>query len=135
MQKYIHIGIKVVYSLLLLLPVSGILSLLGFAPGPEREFYNTDVAYQFVDILYTSVYGTLMVITVSALALVLVWMKREALSAILMLPIMVNVIGFHWFLDGGLFTLGSIPGNLLFLIVLYLMWQNRQRYYPLLNKS
>ncbi len=72
---------------------------------------------------------------VCVLALVLLWTKREALAAILILPITVNVVGFHLFLDGGLFTMGALLGNIMAAINLYFIWKYRAAYRSLLERS
>lgn len=68
------------------------------------------------------------------IALGLTITNRMALAALLILPISVNIIAFHAFLDGGLFTAGAIMGNVLFLITIYFMWVHRSQYKTLLEK-
>jgi hypothetical protein len=46
--------------------------------------------------------------------------------------VMVHVVAFHAFLDGGLLTGGAVLGNIMLLINLYFMWQHRREYMPLL---
>ena len=62
---------------------------------------------------------------VHIIALGALWTRREALATLLVLPITVNVVGFHAFLDGGLLTGGAVLGNIMLLINLYLIWKNR----------
>jgi len=66
------------------------------------------------------------------IAFVCLWTRREALAALLLLPVTVNILGFHAFLDGGLLTPGAIMGVLIFILNLYLLWKNRKQYKNLL---
>jgi len=69
------------------------------------------------------------------ISIFLLWTKREALAAILILPITINIVGFHAFLDNGLLVPGAIMGNILLILNLYFLWMNRKKYLPLLAKS
>ena len=72
---------------------------------------------------------------VHIIALIALWTKRELLAALLVLPITVNVVAFHLFLDGGLLTGGAVLGNIMLLINLYLLWIHRNRLKTLLRAS
>ncbi len=130
MKKYIHIILKIVLSLVLISPVLGI---LGVFPPPTRDLYNTDIAFSFIEMLTEVGYVNYIMALVFILALIALWTRREALAALLILPVTVNIVGFHAFIDGGLFTAGAIMGNALFLINLYFLWKNRSEYKPLLS--
>ncbi len=132
MKKYTHIALKVVLSLVLIFPVLGI---LGIFPPPTADMYNTPEAFNFITMLSTAGYINYIMAIVNILALIALWTKREALAAILILPITINIIGFHAFLDGGLFTSGAMLANLLLLLNLYFIWKNRDKYQSLLNPS
>ena len=132
MKKYLHILAKLVFSLIIALPVVGTTGLLGEA---TRELYNTDQAYAFIQMLTTVMYINYIMAVVNILALIALWTKREALGAILVLPITVNVVAFHLVLDGGLFTAGAMLGNLMLLLNLYFLWKNRAAYRSLLSRS
>lgn len=127
-----HIALKVLFSLILLLPVVGVTGLLGEA---TRDLYNTDRAFAFIQALTEIAYISYMMAVVHVIALVCLWTKREALSALLVLPIALNVVGFHLVLDGGLFTGGALLGNIMLAINIYLLWIHRGQYMPLLNKE
>lgn len=113
----------------MLLPIVGTTGLLGEA---TRELYNTDIAFSFIQMLTTVMYINYMMVAVLILALVALWTKREALAAILIAPISVNVVAFHLFLDGGLLTGGALLGNIMLLLNAYLLWRNRAAYRHLL---
>lgn len=129
-MKILHIVLKVLLSLILLLPVVGVTGLLGEA---TRDLYNTDLAFSFIEMMNEVVYITIMMVVVHIIALIALWTKREALAALLILPISLNVVGFHLMIDGGLFTGGAVLANIMLLINLYLIWKNRESYAGLLK--
>jgi hypothetical protein len=132
MEKAVSYFCRVVLSLIMLLPIVGPLDLM---PAPTRDLYNTDRAFQFIQVLMEARYITVMMAVVFALALYLLWTKRAALAALLILPVTLNIMGFHAFLDGGLFTGGAVLGNGIFLLNLYFLWQGRGELKQLLNRS
>jgi hypothetical protein len=101
-----------------------ILGLTGIFPAPTRDLYNTDQAFAFIEILSTASYIMYMMAVVHIIAIWALWSKREALAALLVLPITLNVVGFHLMLDGGLLTAGASMGNLMLLINLYLIYKS-----------
>jgi NADH:ubiquinone oxidoreductase subunit K len=133
MQKYINIVLKVILSLLFVMPILGT---LGVFPAPTADMYNDPKAFVFIKTLSeVSTYINYIMAIVFALSLVLVWTKRTALAMLLILPITVNIIAFHLFLDGGLFTAGAVMGNIFFLLNLYFIWQERANYSQLLARA
>ncbi len=127
MKKYGHITLKVILSLLLITPILGA---TGIFPPPTAEMYQTVVAFDFISVLMKSyiVWGMALTCLCTIIAL---WSRREALAAMLLLPLTVNIIGFHAFLDGGLFTAGALMGNLLLLLNIYFLFMNRKDYQTL----
>jgi hypothetical protein len=109
-----------------------ILGLTGIFPPPTRDLYNTDQAFQFIETLNEVRYISFIMGVVHVLALVSLWSRRTALAALLILPITVNVVGFHLVLDGGLLTGGAVLGNIMLLLNAYFLWQHRRQYAPLL---
>ena len=133
MKKYLDVGVKVVLSLILIMPVMGG---LGIFPPPTADMYNTPEAFEFITLLSTfGVYINYALMATCALALIALWIGREALAALLILPVTVNVIGFHLFLDGGLLTLSALMGNVMALLNLYLLYRHQNKYQPLLRRS
>ncbi len=122
MKTYLHIVAKVLFSLILLMPVLGLTGMLGEA---TRDLYNTDRAFAFIQALNEVMYISFLMAAVHVIALVALWTKREALAALLVLPITLNVVGFHLVLDGGLLMAGAMIANLMLVLNLYLLWQNR----------
>lgn len=129
MKKVLDIAAKVLLSLLMISPILGA---LGIFPPPTRELYNTDLGFAFIDMLFQSGYIIYVMAVVFLIALITLWTKREALAALLILPLTVNIIGFHAFVDGGLFNAGSIMADLLVILNVYFLYQNRNAYKPLL---
>lgn len=121
--------------LLVLLCVSPVLGTLGIFPAPTRDMYNTDGAFAFITMMMTTGYLIWAIAGTFAIVLVLTIMNRMALAALLLLPLVVNIIGFHAFLDGGLFTAGSSMALVLAGITVYFLYRNRSRYEALLAKS
>jgi hypothetical protein len=55
-------------------------------------------------------------------------MGKDALAAIILLPLSVNVICFHAFVDTGLISPSASLGIPLLLINLFFLWGNRMKY-------
>lgn len=132
MKKAVNIFLKVVLSLIMIMPIVGA---LGVFPPPTAEMYNTPEAFSFIQSLMSVGYITAIMGIVFVIALVLLWTKREALAALLLTPITVNIVAFHLFLDGGLHTAGSIMADVLLVLNAYFLWQHRKQYLPLLTKQ
>lgn len=134
MPKYTHLTFKVLFSLLLLLScLMPIMALFGKMPTPTRDLYTSDLAFSFIDILMKTRYINLINSCIFGISLVLIWTRREALAALLVLPITVNIVAFHWVLDGGPFTSGAVMGNVFALLNIYFLWKNRHQYMALLQ--
>jgi hypothetical protein len=130
-MKTFNTIVKVILSALLIMPIFGI---LGFFPEPTADMYTNETAFQFIQILMASKYIMYMEGITFAVVLFSIWTRREALAGLLLLPFTFNIVGFHAFLDGGLFTGGAIMGNVLLLINLYLVWTYRNQILPLFQK-
>ena len=132
MKKTIDIALKIVLSLILVLPILG---LLGVFPPPTQDLYNSPEAFAFIQTLEEVRYISIIMAVVHVVALVCIWTRRMALAALLTLPITVNVVAFHLVLDGGLLTGGAVLGNIMLLINAYFLWQQRSTYQALLDKD
>jgi len=132
MRKGVDIALKVVFSLILVLPILG---LLGVFPPPTQDLYNTPEAFDFIQTITEGRYISIIMCLVHVVALVCLWTRRTALAALLILPITVNVVAFHAFLDGGLLTGGALLGNLMLLVNAYFLWRHRDEYRPLLRQT
>ena len=132
MVRWVDIALKVVMSLILVLPILG---LTGLFPPPTQDLYNTPEAFAFIETLDEIRYISIVMAVVHVIALVCLWTGRTALAALLILPITVNVVGFHLVLDGGLLTGGAVLGNIMLLINVYFLWTRQREYTPLLARS
>ncbi len=124
-MKKINIALRVILALLLFIPILGT---LGLFPAPTRDLYNSDQGFNFIMILMESGYVMWMMSVVFLFSIILIFKNRMAIVALLLLPITLNIIGFHMFLDGGIFTGGAVMGNVLLLINLYFLYQNKDKY-------
>lgn len=131
-MKILNRVFEIVLCLIIFMPILGV---LGVFPEPTADLYNTPEAFAFIDILAKTLYIPYLNAIVYAASILLIITNRMALAALLMLPINVNVVAFHLFLDGGLFTGGAVLGNILMLLNLYFLWQNRERYMSLWEKK
>jgi hypothetical protein len=124
-MKIFNIILKVVFCLLMVSPILGV---LGVFPAPTADMYNTPQAFSFIQTLMDVGYIDIIVAIVFAFAIFLIITRRTALAALLVLPVMVNIISFHAFLDGGLFTVGALMADALCLINIYFLWICRGQY-------
>ena len=131
-MKIINTIIKVILSIILIMPVFGV---LGIFPEPTADMYNNIDAYAFIKVLMDSQYIMIMMSVVFLISLACLWTKRVALASLLLLPLSLNIVGFHAFLDGGLLTGGAVMGNVLLLINIYLLWQSCDQIKPLLQSK
>jgi hypothetical protein len=132
MRKVVDIVLKVLLSIILVMPILGT---AGVIPGPTPDLYNTPEAYQFIATLMETRYINIMMSVVHVVALFCLWTRRTALAALLILPITLNVVGFHLVLDGGLLTAGAQLGNFMLLVNGYFVWKHRTEYRPLWNQT
>lgn len=130
-MKILTAVLKVVLCLILLTPILGS---LGILPAPTADMY-TPKGWAFIEMLFEAKYIVYTEALVFLVAILLIATKRMALAALLILPITVNIISFHAFLDGGLLTSGAILAEALTLLNLYFLWQNKERYKSLWHPS
>lgn len=125
MKNIFHIVAKIIFSLILVMPILGVLAIF---PEPTRDLYNTDRAFAFIQILTDAGFISFMMAVVHMIALFALWTRREAVAALLVLPITLNIVGFHLVLDGGLLTGGAVMANVMLALNLYLLWKHRHIY-------
>lgn len=129
-MKILNTILKVLLTLILVSPVMGLFQNM----QPTAEMYNNPEAFAFIQIMMSSGYLNYLILVVFLLSAVCLWTKRVALASLLILPITINIIGFHAFLDGGLSKPGAIMGNVLFLLNIYFLWQSREKIGVLLKR-
>jgi putative oxidoreductase len=132
MRNAIDIALKIVLSVILVMPILGT---LGVFPPATQDLYNTPQAFEFIETITAGRYITIIMALVHVVALACLWTRRTALAALLILPITVNVVAFHAFLDSGLLTGGAVLGNIMLLVNAYFLWQHRREYRPLLDAT
>ena len=121
---------RVALGLLLLFPILGV---VGVFPAPTADLYSNPRAWQFIGLLTQSKYIMYIMAFVFLVSIILVIKNRMALAAALILPIVVNILGFHMFFDGGLFTSGAIMADVFGLLTGYFLYKNRGAYIELYN--
>lgn len=132
MRKAIDVVLKILLSLILILPILGLLRVF---PPPTPDLYNTTQAFAFIQTLEEVRYISIIMAVVHVIALVCIWTGRMAVAALLILPITVNVVAFHLVLDGGLHKPGAIPGDVMLVLNAYFLWQQRSKYRALIDKD
>jgi hypothetical protein len=130
-MKILNTILKVLLTLLLVSPVMGLFQNM----QPTAEMYGTPEAFAFIQMMMSSGYLNYAILIVFLTAAVCLWTGRVALASILILPITVNIIGFHAFLDGGLLKAGAVMGNILLLLNVYFLYQSREKLFPLFKRS
>ena len=129
-MKILNILLKIVLCLVLLSPILGA---LGILPPPNAGMY-TPQGYAFIKTLMDTGYLMQLVAITFGVALLLILAGRTALAALVILPVLVNILFFHVRLDGGLFVPGALLADLLLILEAYFLWQNRTRYKTLWHK-
>ena len=132
MKKAIDVVLKVILSLILILPILGLLRVL---PPPTPDLYNTLEAFELIQTLEEVRYISIIMAVVHVIALACIWTGRMAVAALLILPITVNVVAFHLVLDGGLHKAGAILGDAMLLLNAYFLWQQRSKYRVLIDRG
>lgn len=131
-MKIFNSILKIVLALLLVSPIVGA---LGVFPPPTPDLYNTPEAFAFIEALMNAKYLNILIALVFFVGIVALVTRRTALAALIILPVTINILAFHLFLDGGIFTGGAVMADLLFALNLYFLWLNRNTYAVLLNKN
>jgi hypothetical protein len=123
-MNILRVVLRVLICLLLLIPVLGT---LGVFPAPTADLY-TPSGWAFMSALMNASYLMPTLAILCAVCIVLFAIGRTALAAILLAPLTVNVIGFHAFVDTGLFTPSATLGLLLLVLNAFFLWDNRRKY-------
>ena len=130
-MKILNKILKVLLTLILVTPVMGLFQNM----QPTAEMYGTPEAFAFIQMMMSSGYLNYLILVVFLISAVCLWTGRVALASLLILPITVNIIGFHAFLDGGLFKAGAVMGNILLLLTVYFLYQSRNQLKPLFIRN
>lgn len=131
MKNIRDVVLKVILTVIVVMPIFGT---LGIFPAPTADLYTSQRSFAFIQAIMDAQYIMAIMALIFAAVAALLWTKRVALAALLLLPLTVNIVGFHLFLDGGLLTAGAIMADALLVLNVYFLWQNRARYTALLEK-
>ncbi len=123
-MKILSTVLRVLLMLLLLMPIAGI---LGFFPPPTAEMY-TPQGWAFISALMNTGYMMPLLGIMFAVVVVLLVMNKTALAALLLAPITVNIMCFHWFLDAAPVSASSSLAYLLLILNAFFLWQNWGKY-------
>ncbi len=123
-MKVLNIVLRVLLGLLILTPVLGA---TGVFPAPTADLYSP-TGWAFMEALLNTGYLLYLIALLCAVCIVLTIMDKMALVAALLAPLTVNIICFHLFLEGGLFTPSAVLADLLLIINAYFLWMNREEY-------
>lgn len=130
-MKILNGILKVLLLLILIMPVLGT---LGIFPEPDASMYTTE-AWAFMSALMEVGYVMPVLTAVFLICAILVALRYTALAMVLLAPLTVNIVLFHWFLDATPISASSIPAHVLLLLNLYFAWQHRSTYKHLLKKD
>lgn len=123
-MKILRIVLRVLLCLLLLIPILGV---SGIFPAPTAALY-TPSGWAFMSALMATPHMLPLIALTCAVCLVLFVMRRDALAAVILAPLSVNVICFHTFVDTGLISPSASLGILLFVFNAFFLWDNRKKY-------
>ncbi len=123
-MKILHHVCRVLLGLLCIIPICGT---LGVFPAPTADLYTPN-GWAFMSAIMASGYlMPLMGLTFFAVLLCTI-LNRMALAAIIALPLTVNIVCFHAFVDTGLFSAPASMGVLLLVLNAFFVWESRGRY-------
>ena len=122
-MKILTIILRVLLGLVLLLPILGA---VGVFPAPTADLY-TPQGWAFINALMDTGYIMPLIGLLCFVCLILVIIGRTALAAVLLAPFTVNVVLFHFFLDGT--PIGAlVPAAVLLLLNAFFLWSERSKY-------
>jgi hypothetical protein len=123
-MKILHHVCRILLGLLCLLPILGT---LGVFPAPTADLY-TPSGWAFMSALMASGYLMPVLGLTFFAVFVCVVTNRMALGAIILLPLTVNIVCFHAFVDTGLLHPAASMGIVLALLNAFFLWENWSRY-------
>lgn len=123
-MKILTIVLKILFGLVLLLPVLGA---LGVFPPPTPDLYSPP-GWAFMQALMATGYMLPLIGVTCAVCLVLVIIGCTALAAVLITPLTVNVVLFHLLLDHSMFSPAALLAWVLLITNAYFLWIERKKY-------
>lgn len=123
-MKILRIVLRVLVCLLLLTPILGA---TGVFPAPTADLY-TPSGWAFMSAIMATPHMFPLIAITCGVSLVFFLMRRDALAAVILAPLTVNVIGFHAFVDTGLLSPSASLGIVLLVCNAFFLWDNRKKY-------
>lgn len=123
-MKIVNIILKTLLVLLLSTPILGA---TGVFPPPTADLYSPE-GWTFMEALLNTGYILYLIAFTCAVVIVLILMKKTALAMIILTPLTVNIILFHAFIEGGIFSASAVLADMLVLLNAYFLWSNRETY-------
>ena len=124
MKNKIFIGVRILFAIMMI--NSGLNKFFNFMPIPEMAAPGNLMGAFFAS---GYIFPLVAIVEIFAGALIIT-KKFNALGAVLMMPITVNIFLVHTVLDPA----GFIIGLVLLLINLWILIENKEKFNPLLNK-
>lgn len=128
-MRILSVVLRVLFALLLLTPVLGA---LGVFPAPTADLYTPE-GWAFMSAMMETGYMMPLLGVLCAVCLVLVVIGRTGLAAVLIAPMTVNVMFFHWFLDAAPISASSSLGYVLLVCNVFFLWKHWDAYKPMLR--
>ncbi len=124
MKNKIFMGVRILFGLMMV--NSGLNKFLVYMPMPEMA----EAAGNLMGAFFASGYIFPLVAIVEILAGALIITKKfNALGAVLMMPVTVNIFLVHAFLD----PTGLVLGLMLLLINSWIIFENKEKFLPLID--
>tara|TARA_B110000914_G_C15404454_1_gene418831 strand:- start:72 stop:446 length:375 start_codon:yes stop_codon:yes gene_type:complete len=124
MKNKIFMGVRILFAIMMI--NSGLNKFFNFMPIPEMAAPGNLMGAFFAS---GYIFPLVAIVEIFAGALIIT-KKFNALGAVLMMPITVNIFLVHTVLDPA----GFIMGLVLLLINLWILIENKEKFMPLLNK-
>lgn len=109
-----------------------VLALFGIMPQPSAEMYS-ESGWQFIKALMDTGYMMPLVQIANVMCGILLLANRTALAAVMLVPLTINIILFHFFLDAAPISAAAIPAYVLLVGNIVFLYQNRSKYTQILS--
>lgn len=121
--------LRILLGVFLLMPV---LALFGVIPQPSAEMYS-EAGWEFMKALMDTGYMMPFIQISNVLCGILLLANRTALAAVMLVPLTLNIILFHIFLDATPVSASSSPAYILLIGNIIFLHQNRAKYKSILE--
>jgi hypothetical protein len=123
-MKILTTIMRVLWGLVLLLPILGAAHVF---PDPTPDLYSP-AGWAFMQALMNAGYMMPLLGLTFFVALIFIILNRTAIAAIIILPVLVNILCFHLFVDNSFFTFSASLAWVLLICTAYFLWINREKY-------